>query len=67
MKTKTKRKPFKCDECRKITYLSEADIWDKVIRCVHCAEILMDNRTPSRKPINLQPDPPSMEFNTSWK
>ena len=45
-KKPVKRKPFKCDECRKITHLSEADIWDKVVRCSHCAEILMDNRSP---------------------
>ena len=38
------RRPYKCLKCRKTTHLSEWDIWGKVIRCIHCTGILMDNR-----------------------
>jgi DNA-directed RNA polymerase subunit RPC12/RpoP len=38
------RRPYKCEKCRKTTNLSDDDIWGKVIRCVHCTAVLMDNR-----------------------
>jgi DNA-directed RNA polymerase subunit RPC12/RpoP len=38
------RRPYRCTKCSKTTHVSAEDIWGKIIRCVHCAAILMDNR-----------------------
>lgn len=36
--------PYTCDKCGGTTLLSEDDKWGKVIRCVECTGVLMDNR-----------------------
>lgn len=38
------RRPYRCTKCQETTLLADKDIWGKIIRCVYCTDILMDNR-----------------------
>lgn len=48
--------PYTCPKCRKVTLLTDWDIWGKVIRCSHCTTVLMDNRQTPPPPDSINPN-----------
>lgn len=35
---------IKCGSCKKSTRIPKAEFWGKIFRCVHCCEVIADER-----------------------